>query len=223
MTTALANTDPRSASPATPWVVLLGTIVAFAAPLGLGVATSDFRASLCPPDALICSGFGIWALTLTQVLPYLAFFPPLLILGVAAARSPVLAFRVLLVYGALFVLLLAPLWMLAAPSYYTMTPRGIVRQDGPLGQGRLYDWTRVVQIVADCSAGTLGDVIPIFAITLADGTVLDPAAVDGFVAQYPAIAKALAGSFFTYDNGGLSAHCPAAYRGLFGQKPGSHS
>jgi hypothetical protein len=222
--TTLADGDARRGASSRKFrLVLLGIAAAFAAPLGLGLAANLMRGSLCPPDALVCAGYGIWALALGQALPYLAFFPPLLFLGVAQARPAALALRVLAIYGALFVVLIVPLWMFSAASYYGVTPRGIVRRAGPLAPGKLDAWINVVQVVADCSSRTLGDPTPAFKLTLIDGVVLDLAAADGFDAHYPGISQALAGSSFTYDNYGASEHCPAPYRELFSEKPGRHS
>jgi hypothetical protein len=223
MTTLAEGGTRTAASSRKSRLVLSGIVLAFATPVGAGLTANLMRASLCPPDAWVCAGYGPWAQTLAQALPYLAFFPPLLILGVAVARSAALAWRVLLVYGAVLVLLLVPLWMEAAASYFAVTPRGIVRRDGPLSEGTIYRWYNVLAIGADCAAGTLGDAAPEFKLTLSDNTVLDVAAADGFVAHYPEISQALAGLIFIYDNQGARDHCPAPYLELFSEKPGKHS
>jgi hypothetical protein len=222
--TTLADGDARRGASSRKFrLVLSGIAAAFAAPLGLGLAANLMRGSLCPPDALVCAGYGIWALALAQALPYLAFFAPLLILGVALARPAARALRVLAIYGALFVALIVPLWMFAAASYYGVTPRGIVRRAGPLAPGKLDTWINVALVVADCSSKTLGDSTPVFKLTLVDGAVLDLATADGFVAHYSGISQALAGASFAYNNHGVSEHCPAPYRELFRDKPGTHS
>jgi hypothetical protein len=123
---------------------------------------------------------------------------------------------VLLVYGGLLAVLLVPLWMMAAASYVSVTPRGIVQRDGPLADGKIYPWVNVIHIAADCAAG-----IPEFKLTFSDGNVLDLAAADGFAAQYPSIDKALAAAAFIYDGHGAREHCPAPYIEMFKAKPGA--
>src|SRR5260221_13067699 len=101
MTTLADGHAPAEAASRNFRLVLLGMVLAAAAPIGAGLVADLMRASLCPPDAWICAGHGIWAQMLAQALAYLAFFPPLLILGVALARSPARALHVLVVYGVL--------------------------------------------------------------------------------------------------------------------------
>jgi hypothetical protein len=220
MTTPL-NTAATGASPAKRWRLFLGIVLAFVAPLGLGVAASRYRASLCPPDALICGAHGTWAYILTQAVAYLAALPPLIILIVAAVRSAAWAWRVLIVYAVLFVLLVGPLWMVAAAAYYGLTPRGIAVRNGPLGEGKLYAWSSVIHVMADCATGFRGRAVPAFKLTLIDGVVLDPGAEAGFAERYPAIAGALADRQFIYDHSGADAHCPPPYRDMLHDKPGA--
>jgi hypothetical protein len=222
--TVVAEAEARAgASSRKSRLVALGILLAFAAPVGAGLAANLMRSSLCPSDAWLCGGYGIWAQILEQALPCLAFFPPLLILGLAVARSAALAWRVLVVYGALFVLLILPVWMMAAASYFSMTPRGIVRQDGPLGEGKIYRWINVTYIDADCSLTTAGDAAPWFKLMLSDNVVLDAATADGFVEHYAKLSQALSASSFLYNNYGAREHCPAQLRELFAAKPGTRS
>jgi hypothetical protein len=223
MTTLVEGQTPANASSRTSGLVALGIVLAVAVPIGLGFAADLMRASLCAPDAWACAAHGRWALILARAIPYLAVIPPLLILVIALARSTALASRVLMIYGAVFFLSLTPLWMLAAASYYSITANGIVRQDGPLGVGRIYFWGNVIQVDADCSARMFGDARPEFKLTLIDGSIVDAAAADGFVAHYPALSAALAASSFIYNNKGAQAHCPAPYLELFRDKPGARS
>jgi hypothetical protein len=221
MTISLDTAAP-SASQAAHWKPFLGILLVFAAPLALGVAASHYRASLCPPDALVCGAYGVWADILTQALAYLAAFPPLIILTVALLRSATWAWRLLLIYAVLFVVLVGPLWMVAAAAYYGVTPRGIAVRDNPLGDGKLYLWSSVIHVAADCAIGFGGGAVPAFKLTLIDGVVLDPGVEDGFAARYPAVAGALADLPFIYDNSGATAHCPPPYRDLFRPRPGAH-
>jgi hypothetical protein len=222
MTTLADGQVPTNASSRKSWLAL-GIVLAAAVPVGLGFGADLMRASLCSPDAWACAADGRWARVLARAIPYLAVIPPLLILVIALARSTALALRVLMAYGALFVLSLAPLWMLAAASYYSITANGIVRQDGPLGAGRIYFWENIIQVDADCPARMFGDAHPEFKLTLIDGSVVDAAAAEDFVAHYPALSAALAASSFIYNNKAAQAHCPAPYPELFRAKPGAHS
>jgi hypothetical protein len=221
--TTLVEGQTVAASSRKPRLIVLGIVLAVAAPVLAGVTANLMRSSLCPTDAWICAGHGIWAQIFAQALPYLAVFPPLLILGVALARSAALALRVLVIYSVSFVVLMVPLWMMAAASYYSLTPRGLVRWDGPFARGALYSWENIVQATADCSSRTLGGPAPVFKLRLIDGVVLDLAAADGFAEHYADISEALAASSFGYDNNGSSEHCPAPYLDLFRAKPGKHS